>query len=111
MGGMIMGLIDSERGAADVQGADPAADGQGRHPALTPPTADAPRENPDISLGVSVRGRRVVLERSLTHDEVVTSTEPAGTNPAIGTSRPRPNPDLEEFWPPRRGHAFDEFCR
>jgi len=20
-------------------------------------------------------------------------------------------PDLEEFWPSRRGHAFDELCR
>jgi hypothetical protein len=20
-------------------------------------------------------------------------------------------PDLERFWPSRRGHAFDEFCR
>lgn len=20
-------------------------------------------------------------------------------------------PDLEEFWPSRRGHAYDEFCR
>jgi hypothetical protein len=60
-------------------------------------------------MGVSVRGHRVVRARSLPHDGVVTSTEPAGINPAIGTSRARWSPDLEEFWPPRRGHAFDEF--
>jgi hypothetical protein len=31
---------------------------------------------------------------------------------AVGTSMTgNLRPDLERFWPSRRGHAFDEFCR
>jgi hypothetical protein len=47
----------------------------------------------------------------------VTSTElpvqPATAGPRRGDrmSTPILVADLERFWPSRRGHAFDEFCR
>jgi hypothetical protein len=42
-----------------------------------------------------------------THDGVVTTTAPP-QEPCRSVFGVR---DLEEFWPSRRGHAYDEFCR
>jgi hypothetical protein len=36
---------------------------------------------------------------------------PADVRPVTDASKPERGTDLEEFWPSRRGHAFDEFCR
>ena len=51
------------------------------------------------------------------HDEWMTST-PLRPEPVHPELRERAVPslsglftDLERFWPSRRGHAFDEFCR
>ncbi len=51
-----------------------------------------------------------------THDEIVTITaQPTGPQRSAPGPRTRTAgelcPDLEEFWPSRRGHAYDEFCR
>jgi hypothetical protein len=62
---------------------------------------------------VSQRGHRIVLIFSGTHDGVVTSM------PLRAWSRRADAAsmsgvlfcDLERFWPSRRCHAFDEFCR
>jgi hypothetical protein len=38
----------------------------------------------------------------------------SNANPRLGPDASmtcRLTPDLERFWPSRRGHAFDEFCR
>jgi hypothetical protein len=58
--------------------------------------------------------------RPAPHDDEVTSmplpTQPelAGARPAgvasVGDA-PGSSRNLEEFWPSRREHAFDEFCR
>jgi hypothetical protein len=45
---------------------------------------------------IPTRGRSVVPRPAKTHDGQV--------NNALCC-------DLERFWPSRRGHAFDEFCR
>jgi len=69
---------------------------------------------PDISRAVPQRGRRVVLARPATHDGGVSSTaHPAHPARSAGEASMTPNllPDLERFWPSRRGHAFDELCR
>jgi hypothetical protein len=71
----------------------------------------------DIPGAVLLRGRLVVFARAGTHDDGVTSTplpvqpEPADVRPVVGASGLERGPDLEEFWPSRREHAFDEFCR
>jgi hypothetical protein len=49
-----------------------------------------------------------------THDGVVSSTaQPAPPTRSAGAASMTANllPDLEEFWPSRRCHAFDELCR
>ena len=57
------------------------------------------------------------LSTRATHDGAVTSTQLCPPGPAAS---PRGDlasmsgflvTDLERFWPSRRGHAFDEFCR
>jgi len=56
----------------------------------------------------------VVLDRSGTHDGVVISTPlhpQPGRAGARRTASSMSGLDLERFWPSRRGHAFDEFCR
>jgi hypothetical protein len=49
------------------------------------------------------------------HDGVVRTTLPsAAPTPSggrSGASTRNAAADLERFWPSRRGHAFDEFCR
>jgi hypothetical protein len=48
------------------------------------------------------------------HDGVVRTTLPsAAPTPGgrAGASTRNAAADLERFWPSRRGHAFDEFCR
>jgi hypothetical protein len=48
------------------------------------------------------------------HDGVVRPTLPSML-PALAAGRDASTrnaaADLERFWPSRRGHAFDEFCR
>jgi hypothetical protein len=59
-------------------------------------------------------GQPVVVARSGTHDGDVPSTVqlPAGVRRAADVSMlAYLNSDLERFWPSRRGHAYDEFCR
>jgi hypothetical protein len=49
-----------------------------------------------------------------THDGGVSSTaQPAPSTRTAGVESMTAVllPDLEEFWPSRRGHAFDELCR
>jgi hypothetical protein len=55
------------------------------------------------------RGRRVVLDPTVPHDGVVTSTEQL-TRDHARDARVLVT-DLERFWPSRRGLAFDELCR
>lgn len=61
-------------------------------------------------------GQAVVLPPPTTHDGAVTTTAPT-TERSRSRSGPRDamsvnlSPDLERFWPSRRGHAYDEFCR
>ena len=63
-----------------------------------------------------MRGRPVVLPPTTTHDGVVTMTAPppepfrSGHGPRVAMAG-NLSPDLERFWPSRRGHAYDEFCR
>jgi len=49
------------------------------------------------------------------HDGVVRTTlpapEPTRAGGRRGASTRNAAVDLERFWPSRRGHAFDEFCR
>jgi hypothetical protein len=76
--------------------------------------APRPLDMSGLFRGVPRFGRPVVPRRSTTHDEVVstiaTAPEPGGSIPrAALTGNLRP--DLEWFWPSRRGHAYDEFCR
>jgi hypothetical protein len=72
------------------------------------------RRSPDISGVISQRGRPLVVDQRTTHDGVVSSTAQAAP-PArsAGEASMTANllPDLERFWPSRRCHAFDEFCR
>jgi hypothetical protein len=59
-------------------------------------------------------GRPVVLLRTGTHDGHMSSTaqQPAGPRRAADVSMTAYLcSDLEWFWPSRRGHAYDEFCR
>ena len=57
---------------------------------------------------VPVGGRAVVRPGGAAQDGPVPSTASAPERVASsGTVRP----DLEEFWPSRRGHAYDELCR
>jgi hypothetical protein len=63
---------------------------------------------------VPQRGRPVVLPEIGTHDGRVSSTAqlPAGPRRALDAAMtPLLVTDLEAFWPSRRCHAFDEFCR
>lgn len=57
--------------------------------------------------GFPLSGRTVVLPLTSAHDE------PVPVVIASPRSEPTGNlcPDLERFWPSRRGHAYDEFCR
>lgn len=66
------------------------------------------------SLHVPQRGRAVVPDAPASHDggviRTATAQEPPRSGPpAAMTGNLRP--DLERFWPSRRGHAYDEFCR
>jgi hypothetical protein len=62
-------------------------------------------------------GRLVVLPPDGTHDGAVTSTQVCPQGPAVSRRADLASmsgflvTDLERFWPSRRGHAFDEFCR
>ena len=40
-----------------------------------------------------------------------TAQQPAGVRRADVSMTAYLSSDLERFWPSRRGHAFDEFCR
>jgi hypothetical protein len=59
------------------------------------------------------RGHPVVLAISGTHDGVVSPSAllPAGSRRSESSMRAFLHSDLERFWPSRRCHAFDEFCR
>jgi hypothetical protein len=37
--------------------------------------------------------------------------DPTGAAPVVVASSPARVHALEQFWPSRRGHAFDELCR
>jgi hypothetical protein len=52
-------------------------------------------------------GQGVVLLGRATHDGVV---PPTARRP-VASMTANPATDLERFWPSRRGHAIDEFCR
>lgn len=58
--------------------------------------------------GVPGSGRAVVRSGDAAQDEVVPLTATAPERVASGGTL---RPDLEEFWPSRRGHAYDELCR
>ncbi len=62
---------------------------------------------PDICLRSRNADTPVVPDRPTTHDGVVTTTAHPPEPGCSGTG----TRDLEEFWPSRRGHAYDEFCR
>jgi len=69
---------------------------------------------PDICGAVSQGGQQVVVADSAAHDERVSSIVlPVQSTRAAGDVSMTASllPDLEEFWPSRRCHAFDEFCR
>jgi hypothetical protein len=57
------------------------------------------------------------LSTRATHDGAVTSTQLCPQGPAVSRRADLASmsgflvTDLERFWPSRRGHAFDEFCR
>lgn len=62
---------------------------------------------------VPERGRRIVLIFSDTHDGGVTS-KPLRAGPPRADAASMSGVlfcDLERFWPSRRCHAFDEYCR
>jgi hypothetical protein len=67
--------------------------------------------------GFPLLGHLVVLRRAATHDGGVTSTQQcpqgraASRRARLAAMSNLPVTDLERFWPSRRGHAFDEFCR
>lgn len=62
-------------------------------------------------------GHRLVLRRPGTHDGRVTTTPLLPQPGHAGSRREHVSmsgylySDLQRFWPSRRGHAFDEFCR
>jgi hypothetical protein len=63
---------------------------------------------------VPQRGHLLVVDRWTTHDGVMSSTaQDASFTRSAGEASMTANllPDLERFWPSRRCHAFDEFCR
>ena len=63
---------------------------------------------------VPQRGRAVVPDRGASHDGAVTGTVTEQEPPRSGRAAAMTGnlrPDLERFWPSRRGHAYDEFCR
>jgi hypothetical protein len=68
---------------------------------------------PDICGGFPLVGHLLVLPGPATHDGGVSSTVQAAPTRAVGETSMTDSlvPDLEEFWPSRRGHAFDELCR
>jgi hypothetical protein len=84
-----------------------------QHRRNAPPTC----ENADVRTFSSRSRITDAVLSSLTdapHDGVVRPTLPSML-PALavgrGVSTRNAAADLERFWPSRRGHAFDEFCR
>jgi hypothetical protein len=72
------------------------------------------RRSPDIYAAISQRGHPLVVDQTTTHDGEVSSTaQAAPLTRSAGEMSMTANllPDLERFWPSRRCHAFDEFCR
>jgi hypothetical protein len=70
--------------------------------------------SPDICRAFSQRGHLLVVDQTTTHDGEVSSTaQDAPLARSAGEESMNANllPDLERFWPSRRCHAFDEFCR
>jgi hypothetical protein len=67
--------------------------------------------------GFPLLGHLVVLRRAATHDGEVMSTQQcpqgraASRRARLAAMSNLLVTDLERFWPSRRGHAFDEFCR
>ena len=53
------------------------------------------------------RGSTIASGRRTAHDGGMQSTPLRDDAIAVGAARF----DLEEFWPSRRSHAYDEFCR
>jgi hypothetical protein len=76
------------------------------------------REDTDVrTFAEASRITDIVLSRvcDTPHDGVVHTTLPAAALTPVGERRGASTRnaavDLEWFWPSRRGHAFDEFCR
>jgi hypothetical protein len=65
-------------------------------------------------LAVPQHGHLLVIGQVATHDGGVSSTAqaaPPAHTAGVASMTVVLLPDLEEFWPSRRCHAFDEFCR
>jgi hypothetical protein len=56
-------------------------------------------------------GRVVAAAPRATHDGRVTPTDVRCAACRRDADVAALRPDLEPFWPSRRGHAYDEFCR
>jgi hypothetical protein len=70
--------------------------------------------SPDIYSAISQRGHHLVVDQTTTHDGEVSSTvldAPLARFAGGRSMTANLLPDLERFWPSRRCHAFDEFCR
>jgi hypothetical protein len=72
---------------------------------------------PYISCGSRLADAWLSSSPAATHDGAVTSTQVCPQGPTVSRRADLASmsgflvTDLERFWPSRRGHAFDEFCR
>ena len=57
------------------------------------------------------RGSTVAFVLGAAHDGGMHPTPRSDGVIAVGAARGSVRIDLEEFWPSRRSHAYDEFCR